>query len=54
LLSGLDGQTFVNLTLGEAVCYKFPFTTCAAAATVWHRDKWRAPFLKSGGYQRYG
>jgi hypothetical protein len=27
-----------NLTLGEAVCYKFPFTTCAAAATVRHCD----------------
>jgi hypothetical protein len=42
------------LTLGEAVCYKFPFATYAAAATVWHRDKAARAFLISGGYQRYG
>jgi len=33
----------VNLTLGEAVCYKFSFPTCAAASTVGPQgDKARA------------
>jgi hypothetical protein len=44
MLPGLDGQTFVNLTLGEAVCYKFPFATCAADLTVGPADERHAPF----------
>jgi large subunit ribosomal protein L28 len=36
-----------NLTLGEALCYKFPFTTCAAAVTVWQRNPAARAFFNS-------
>ena len=44
MLSGLDDPTFVNLTLGEAVCYKFPFPMCAATSTVWPQGDGRTLF----------
>ena len=38
MIAGFAARTRPNLTLGEAVCYKFSFPTCAARPTVRHKE----------------